>query len=239
MPDTSDDPPPTVVLHVWRVTTSNIPRALGLMATQRRDVRALPFGKLLGTGSGRTFAARDADIRQYALLTAWPSPAAAAIFDLGPIVGSWNRIATTQRRFELQPITSRGTWSGQEPFGPERDQPATPDGPIAAVTHARIRPGRIRAFTRAVPPVVADLSTAPTYRLGIGEAPIGIQGTFSVWPDETSLRAFARGAAHREVIRRRADERWYAEEIFARFAVVSDVQSSRRPDAETKPSTVQ
>ena len=222
MPDTSDAPPPTVVLHVWHVATRDIARGLGLMATQRRDVRALPFGKLLGTGSGETFAARDADIRQYALLTAWSSPSAAAIFDLGSIVAAWNRIATTQRRFELQPITSHGTWSGKTPFGPERNRPETPAGPIAAITHARIRPGRMRAFARAVPPVTADLRGAPTYRLGIGEAPVGIQGTFSIWPDEASLRTFAHGAAHREVIRRRADENWYAEEIFARFTVVSD-----------------
>jgi hypothetical protein len=237
--DTRDDSPPTVVLHVWRVTNRDIPRALGLMAMQRRDVRALPFGKLLGTGSGETFAARDADIRQYALLTSWSSPAAAAIFDLGPIVGAWDRIATTRRRFELEPITSRGTWSGKTPFGPERDQPETPDGPVAAITHARIRPSKIPAFTRAVPPVTADLGTAPTYRLGIGEAPVGIQGTFSIWPDEGSMRTFAQGAAHREVVRRRAEEHWYTEEVFARFTVVSDAQSPRRPGAKTEPPTVQ
>jgi heme-degrading monooxygenase HmoA len=208
------------------------------MATQRRDVRALPFGKLLGTGSGETFAARDADIRQYALLTAWSSPAAAGVFDLGPIVGAWNRIAT-QRRFELEPITSRGTWSGKTPFGPERNPPETPAGPVAAITHARIRLGRIGAFTRAVRPVVAELGTASTYRLGIGEAPVGIQGTFSIWPDERSMLTFAHGAAHREAVRRRAEEHWYAEEIFARFTVVSDAQSPRRAGAETEPPTVQ
>ena len=57
--------------------------------------------------------------------------------------------------------------------------------------------------------------------VGIGEAPLGLQGTLSLWDSAESLRAFAhRGAAHQEVIARTPREGWYAEELFARFAVV-------------------
>jgi hypothetical protein len=56
---------------------------------------------------------------------------------------------------------------------------------------------------------------------GIGEAPLGWQGTLSVWRDASALRDFAYGgAAHAAVIERTARTGWYAEELFARFGVV-------------------
>ena len=75
-----------------------------------------------------------------------------------------------------------------------------------------------------MPPVSADLHEAPGLRLalGIGEAPIGLQGTFSLWSSASALNAFAyERAAHAAVIGRTAREGWYAEELFARFGVLS------------------
>jgi hypothetical protein len=58
--------------------------------------------------------------------------------------------------------------------------------------------------------------------IGIGEAPVGLQGTFSLWSDPLSVSTFAyRGAAHQEAIAATAREKWYAEELFGRFAVVT------------------
>jgi len=222
---------------MWQVPTRNLPRALLLMASQRRAVRKLPFGKLLGTGSGQTFASRDVNWHQYAVVTSWPNDSDAAAFDTSRIVRQWQRIAESQRRIELTPLASRGTWSGKTPFGGGHQANAAPTpagAPVASITHARIRFRRILTFWRSVRPVAADLAErdGSLVRIAIGEAPIGIQGTFSVWADEASINAFARGPAHRDVIRRRADEGWYAEEIFARFAVVGDVftdLTDRRP----------
>jgi hypothetical protein len=59
-------------------------------------------------------------------------------------------------------------------------------------------------------------------RLGIGEAPIGLQGTFSVWRSNADITDFAyRRAAHADVIRKTRERHWYAEELFARFAVIA------------------
>lgn len=216
------NPPPAVVLHIWTIAPRHIPRGLALLARQRRDVRALPFGKLLGTGSGETFAVRDADLTRYALITSWPQAHAPAIFERGPIVGAWQRIAEGRRRIELVPVRSRGTWSGRAPFGVPDDSGGP--GPVAVLTHARIRASHLRAFWRATPAVATDLAARPgnSFRLAFGEAPLGVQGTFSIWDDITAMTAFARDSIHRDVVRRRIDERWYAEEIFARFRVVSD-----------------
>ncbi|PSK62064.1 putative aminotransferase [Micromonospora sp. MH33] len=64
-------------------------------------------------------------------------------------------------------------------------------------------------------------------RFGVGEAPLGWQGTVSVWRDAADLVAFAyRHPEHRAAITRTPTEGWYAEELFARFAV-GDVVGDR------------
>jgi hypothetical protein len=94
---------------------------------------------------------------------------------------------------------------------------------VAAVTRARLRLRRAGEFWRAAPPVAADLAARPglLFTSGIGEWPVGVQGTFSVWESAGALTEFAyRGAAHRAAIRQAAARGWFAEELFARFAVL-------------------
>ena len=66
-----------------------------------------------------------------------------------------------------------------------------------------------------------DAAPGVLFRMGIGEAPVGLQGTFSVWRDSSALRDFAyREPAHAAVIERTTRTGWYAEDLFARFAVL-------------------
>ena len=219
----SEPVPALVTLHLWRVARSGIPKAVLRMALDRSRVRSTPglrFGKLLGTGDGRTFTARDADPRRWGLLATWDSAAAAAGFEDSALAQSWERDAVESFRVDLQPVSSRGAWSGRTPFGDP--VPARTAGPVAALTRARLRLAAAPGFWRAVPPVSADLGTRPGLRaaVGIGEAPVGLQGTFSLWDSTSALREFARAEAHAAVVARTEPERWYAEELFARFAVV-------------------
>ena len=215
--------PELVTLHLWRVPRRAVPAAVLLMGVDRRAVRGtagVRFAKLLGTGDGGTFTPRDADPRRWGLLATWSDRASARAFERSAVAARWGRLAEETWRVELRPLSARGRWSRREPFG----APAGGrwDGPVAAVTRARLRPTRNRAFWRAVPPVVADLREQPGLRLavGIGEAPVGLQGTFSLWESAAALRRFAyAGAAHSAVVARTGPERWYAEERFARFAV--------------------
>ncbi|MFY0406434.1 hypothetical protein [Solicola sp. PLA-1-18] len=210
------------VLHLWGV--EKVRTALRHMATDRwrlRDVAGLRFAKLMGTGSGETFTVRDADPHHWALLTTWDSVADAERFDAGRVVGGWDGFATERLTVTMRPLTTRGTWAGRSPF--ETHGPATTDGPVAALTRARLRPSRALTFWRAVPPVSADLARSPGLRMsvGVGEAPVGLQGTFSLWDSADDLLAFAyRSAPHLEAVRRTAEVGWYAEELFARFAVL-------------------
>jgi hypothetical protein len=220
-----DDVPSLVTLHVWGVSHPRVPQALLRMGLDRGPVRrtaGLRFAKLLGTGDGRTFTVRDADPLHWGLLAVWDDPAAAGAFESGPTVRGWGRIARERLRVALRPIASRGAWAGRRPFGDP--VPSRYDGPVAAVTRARLAPGRAVTFWRSVPPVSADLHRSAGLRLavGIGEAPVGLQGTFSLWESAAALTEFAhRRAPHVEAIRRTAELGWYREELFARFAVLS------------------
>ncbi|MFV2101460.1 monooxygenase [Micromonospora sp. LOL_024] len=220
---TPETVPELVTLHVWRVPRSTLPRALTRMALDPRRLRALPgvrFGKLLGTGTGTGFGPGDADLTRWAALTVWDSAAAATRFADSTVGRAWSGIARADVRLDLRPLTSRGAWSGRRPFGdPSGGRVA---GPVLALTRARLRPARALTFWRAVPPVAAALRTAPGLlaRFGVGEAPLGWQGTVSVWRDPADLVAFAyRHPEHRAAITRTPTERWYAEELFSRFEV--------------------
>jgi hypothetical protein len=220
----SEPVPALVTLHLWRVAPRSVPQAVLRMALDRSAVRRTPglrFAKLLGTGDGRTFTVRDADPLRWGLLATWTSPQAARTFEqTSPVARKWRRLAVESWRGELRPVASRGTWSGRQPFGDP--VPVRTDGPVAALTRARLRAPAAASFWRAVPPVSADLTDRAGLRaaVGIGEAPLGLQGTFSLWESAAAVREFARGAAHAEVVARTSPERWYAEELFTRFDVV-------------------
>jgi hypothetical protein len=209
----------TVELHVWRV--EHVGRALARMAGGRRSLRRTPglrFAKLLGTGAGRTFTPGDADPRHWALLSVWddaPRPL--------PVVARWDAAAAERLVVRMTPLATRGRWSRREPFGDVRPEAARGwDGPVAALTRARLRPSRALSFWRAVPSVVGDLHGTPGLRLalGVGEAPVALQGTFSLWDSAAALKDFAyRSPAHVRAVERTEPARWYAEELFARLAV--------------------
>ncbi|MFB9239589.1 monooxygenase [Plantactinospora siamensis] len=215
--------PELVTLHVWRTPPGALPRALLRMALDPRRLRATPgvrFGKLLGTGTGTGFGPSDADLTRWAALAVWDDPDRAAGFDDTPVGRAWAAIATGAARLDLRPLTSRGRWSGVEPFG--EPPGGRTDGPVLALTRARLRPARAAVFWRAVPPVAAALAGAPGLlaRFGVGEAPLGWQGTVSVWRSSADLVNFAyRRPEHRAAVDRTPVARWYAEELFARFAV--------------------
>ena len=217
--------PALVTLHLWRVAPRGVPAALLRMGRDRGRVRRTPgvrFAKMLGTGDGRTFTPRDADPTRWGLLATWSDPAAAAAFEDSPVARGWRAIAVEGWRADLRPLSARGRWSGREPFGDP--VPVRAPGPVAAVTRARLVTRRSARFWAAVPPVSQALQRSPGLlaAVGIGEAPLGLQGTFSVWRSAEQLRAFAHSdPAHRAVMARTAPEGWYAEELFARFAVVA------------------
>ena len=218
--------PALVSLHVWGTSGRRIPGSLARVAGDRFALRGYPgltFAKVLGTGSGQTFAPQDADLRHWALLACWDAPHAAATFERSRVVRRWDAACTERVRVLMTPVSSTGRWSGREPFGSPAQRPRTEtSGPVAAITRARIRWNQLPTFWRSVPDVTESLTTQPGLRwsLGIGEAPIGLQGTFSIWDDMASMNAFAyQTAGHRRAIEQTRETGWFSEELFARFTV--------------------
>jgi hypothetical protein len=221
---------PVVTLDVWR-TAAPLPRVLLRMARDPRRLRRLPgvrFGKLLGTGRGDHFGPGRGDSTRWAAVVAWDDAATAAAFPASGPARDWARLAVAHCRLTLRPLASRGSWAGRHPFDPPGGDPAGPGGPgtsggpVLALTRARLRPGRAVRFWSAIGPVGAALAGAEGVlaAFGIGEAPLGWQGTVSLWRGHADLVRFAyRRPEHRQVVERTPGERWYAEELFARFAV--------------------
>jgi hypothetical protein len=201
-----------------------LPIAIVFMAINKIQLKRLSgisFIKMLGTGKGESFTPKDADPTRWGILVTI-SENQISNLDKFFVIRSWQKICKKEYRVILKPISSHGFWSRKQPFSVEKfDWSAK----IAAVTRARIVWRKNLIFWRAVPPVTESLHQSPGLlnAIGIGEAPIGLQGTFSVWKDAASLRDFAyKGKAHSEAIKATSAQQWYSEELFARFAVIEE-----------------
>jgi hypothetical protein len=209
------------VIYFWKIRPSKVGFALLRMALDRgalRRIKGVHFAKMLGTGKGETFTPRDADANRWGALIVIDG-ANLEMLDNSKLINSWRANSLSEVRYLLDPISSHGLWAKVNPFAYATTQT---DGEVIAITRARIKWFQNFRFWRAVPPVTQSLHSSPGLlnTIGIGEAPIGLQGTFSHWKTGADLRNFAyKGAAHQVVIAATERHQWYAEELFARFAV--------------------
>jgi hypothetical protein len=183
---------------------------------------AISFYKLIGTGTGETFTPRDADPTLWGLILTIEESSVAS-FDESQVVKSWRKIATSETRYMAQAVSAHGRWSRTEPFLVVQEFAKSWNGKVLAITRARIKWRKNLRFWRAVPPVISSLrdSAGVESAIGIGEAPIGLQGTMSIWSSSDAIRDFAyKGAAHAAAIRETHSQNWYSEELFARFALL-------------------
>lgn len=189
---------------------------LGTDRLALRSVPGLRFWRLLGTGAGST-TGPGVDPHRSALFAVWDDDAALDRFmaDMSP---RW-RAADEAWHVRLRAGGGHGTWRGVDVV-PQLQPAASSDGPVAVITRADVRLRAWRSFRSVGPAVSDELQTADGLLdvVAIGEAPVGRQGTFSLWRDLAAVRAFsARMPRHAEVVRRTRREQWYGEEMFARF----------------------
>jgi hypothetical protein len=210
------------VIYFWKITRVNIPFALFRMAIDRTLLRrsnGVTFAKMLGCGKGETFTPSDADPSRWGCLVVIPESQLVEL-DSSSTIRAWRKRSVSEFRIVLDPIAATGMWSKRKPFEPSAS--AAFDGQVVAITRARIKASQTMRFFKSVPPVTASLHSSPGLisTIGIGEAPIGLQGTFSLWESMQAIKDFAyKGAAHRQAIAQTTEFDWYAEELFARFAV--------------------
>ena len=184
------------------------------------------FHKSLGVGKGETFTPRDADPLSWGLIAVVND---IETFDRSPVISLWRKNSVNEFRAVLSPISSHGKWARKDPFSIDiynadsSDSIKAWNGQVVAITRARIKWHQNFRFWRSVPPVTISLKSAKglVSAIGIGEAPIGLQGTFSLWESAAAVKDFAyRGQAHQKAIADTARYNWYSEELFARFAVL-------------------
>ncbi len=178
------------------------------------------FWKLCGSGTGEGFTPIP-NTAVYAILATWPDAETARLRTKSGVFQCYQRRTVEHWTVFLQPQTARGKWSGQSPFKPSTSET---NGPLAALTRATIKPRILTRFWGRVPNISAMIGKDPNvaFKIGIGEVPMLHQVTFSIWPSEQAMAAFARTGPHADAIRAVRAEEWFREELYVRFAVHSD-----------------
>lgn len=195
----------------------------------------LLFTKVMGSGQGGGFALRPSSSHQ-GLVFLMDSPANAQALCANPLLQAFVARAREHWLGTLAVTSARGQWDQQgwgitpDAFsastGATLDNPLDPalaaSLPVAALTRASIRPAKTMAFWRYAPAAQADLEQASGCQLamGLGEAPLVRQCTFSVWDNAESLMAYAHQGAHRQAIAAAAKHGFFSESLFVRMRVL-------------------
>lgn len=189
-----------------------------------RHVPGLSFFKLLGSGANNGFGLWP-NLRRYGLMAVWTDAAAAeAFYALHPLWQVYRERSEELWTVQLAPLKAQGLWDGKTPFDyAPIPLPGGDAAPVAVLTRASINWRKTMRFWQFVEPTSAGLAQAVGVRaaIGLGELPVVRQATFSVWESTQAMQEYAyRDARHREVIQLTRREKWYAEEMFARFRVL-------------------
>lgn len=213
--------------HLERTSTAGAIRSMLAMVAQERLARQVPglrFVRRLGTGRGRAMGLQG-DLRRWATFAVWEDDAALDAFHAeSDVARRWRDTSVESWSVRLQPLAAHGRWGGTDPFADLDDvaasRAAQQGGPVAVLTRARVPVRHWRAFYRSVSLVEAHLHAQPglLQAVGIGERPVGLLATFSLWRCARDIDAFAYDdSAHHEVVRATRAGGWFSEELFARF----------------------
>ncbi|MFO1328693.1 MAG: spheroidene monooxygenase [Rubrivivax sp.] len=222
-----------LLLMQWR--TAWVPWGLSRLALRSFAIGRAPgmrFARVLGSGRDGGFGLVPSVHRQ-GLVAFFDDLDQAQAFAYGNAGVQRCRERAQESWLGLMRATSaRGSWAG---VGLAPSLVPVSGAPVAALTRASIRPGSAARFWSHSPPAQAGLAQARGCRVavGLGEAPVLRQATFSLWDDQAAMDAYARSGAHAQAIRGAWREGWFAESMFARLVLVaSDGQwHGRRVDA--------
>ncbi|MBN8858394.1 MAG: DUF3291 domain-containing protein [Sphingobacteriales bacterium] len=229
--------PPLVSITIIKYPKQYIFFALLAMAIHRLPLlvnRGIYFWKLLGCGKGGGFS-RQPDWRQWAVLTSGDQIDFSKISHeqllkklYGNFIAGWYRFFRCGvSTILLEPVSGHGCWDGKQPFG-SLAPGAVPVAPVAVLTRATIRAGKIKRFWEHMDEVSHQLHRVPGLisSLSIGEIPFLKQATFSIWNSSEDMHAFAYGTVrHINVVQKTREEKWYTEELFVRFKVLVEYRS--------------
>lgn len=195
-------------------------QALGRMGRPpiRMDaVEGLTFFKPLGTGAGNGFSIRP-DFSTFGIVAVLESEELAKAFLASETMKEYTQNAIAFSHVLMHTIKSHGEWSQQNPF--EASVKFDQKKPLGVITRATIKPKLAHKFWRYVPSVSKSMEGYKelVFSKGIGEFPLLMQATFSLWSDAESMINYAyQNPKHAEMVKKTRELGWYSEELFARF----------------------
>ncbi len=181
------------------------------------EVEGLSFFKPLGTGSGNGFSIKP-DFSTFGFVAIFNSEELAKKSLKSSAIREYTETALSYSHILMHTIKSHGKWSKQEPFESSVDFDKTK--PLAVITRATIKPKLAYKFWKYVPSVSKSMNDYKEliFSKGIGEFPLLMQATFSLWSNADAMMSYAyQNPKHAEMVQKTRELGWYSEELFARF----------------------
>lgn len=189
---------------------------LVLGAGPLRGTPGLVFTRVMGSGQDGGFVLRPG-LDHHGLFLLFDGDAAADWFmQSSPVLAGYRAHARECCVIKLRATSCRGSWAGRS-IAPTR--PAPGSGPVAALTRGSVRLSRLWPFWRHSPATQASVAAAPGCELamGLGEAPLLRQATFSLWRNQAAMDAYARSGPHLQAIRATSQGGHLSESMFVRL----------------------
>jgi spheroidene monooxygenase len=176
----------------------------------------LRFARILGSGRDAGFGLAPSFERQGLLAFFDGLPSARSFLATSAAVSGRQARASDYLTALLTVSACRGSWGGHTL---RAGAPIAAEQPVAALTRASIRPQHARTFWQHSPPSERSVGSAPGCQLavGLGEAPLLRQATFSLWDSAQALSDFATQGAHHQAAQQAWQQKWFSEWMFVRF----------------------
>ena len=200
-----------------------------------RSVPGLLSAKVMGSGHGGGFTTLRPSATHQGLLCRFKDADAAMEFLHGEQVQAYRDRARECWAGLMAVTSARGQWDQQSwglsdaasmalsPAWQDRLPPADEtSSPLAVLTRASIHPAKAMAFWRHAPSTQLALDEADgcLLAMGLGEAPLVRQCTFSLWPDEAQMLRFARQGAHHTASLAATRQKYFSESMFVRLRLL-------------------
>jgi len=192
---------------------------MGRPSISKKNTKGLTFFKPLGTGSGNGFSIKP-DFTTFGFLAVFKSEEIAKEFLKSDVIKQYSKSSTSYSNILMRTVKSHGEWSKQNPF--ETSVSFDKTKLLAVITRATIKPHLAYKFWKNVPSVSKSMDNYKglIFSKGIGEFPLLMQATFSIWTNAEAMMNYAyKNPKHSEMIKKTKELKWYSEELFARFQI--------------------
>ena len=199
---------------------------LKLMQGNAALFKALPgllFAKVMGSGEGGGFGLRPSGTHQ-GLILIFDGLTTARECLLSPEINQYKERTREFWQCVLSVDSCRGAWNQKSWESTDvsiKELKQEKNSYIASLTRGSIRASKALSFWRYAPEAQKDLALSQGCELavGLGEAPILRQCTFSIWKDTASLMNYAHQGAHLKAISAAQKHEFFVESMFVRMSV--------------------